>query len=288
MHPFMITRWVNLGIFTFAVPPRLLLRHVPRGLELDLLDGDAFVSLVAFDFRDTRVLGVRWPGYVNFPELNLRTYVRRGEQRGVVFLREHVSLRLVSWIARVFFNENYRIAPLTSLAHKTTDSLEMEGELTGPQRAHRVAIAGCLPATLPQANSPEHYFMELRWGFGSDRHGQTICYEVCHPPWEIYPVRSSALDLDWGQVYGPEWRFLNGAEPFCKVLAAGSEVLVYPSVHRNGRTASSCTASRAMPRLNGAAAGLKCHRLHGIVPETPVLPREYPAGKTVQTQQQGF
>jgi uncharacterized protein YqjF (DUF2071 family) len=281
MRPFMTTRWVNLGIFTFAVPPHLMAARLPRGLELDVLDGDAFVSLVAFDFRDTRVLGVRWPGHVNFPELNLRTYVRRGDQRGVVFLREHVSLHLVSWIASVFFNENYRIAPFSSRTRTTPDSLEMEWELTGPQRAHRIAMAGCLPAVLPQANSPERYFMELRWGFGSDRHGQTICYEVCHPPWEIYPVCASALDLDWGQVYGPEWRFLNGAEPFCKVLAAGSDVRVYPRAHRNGWTACSYAANKAMPRFNGAA-----RRRYGIVPEMPGLLREYPAGRAAHRQPQ--
>src|SRR5229473_2672893 len=120
-RPFMTAEWVNLGIVTYSVPPRLLASHVPAGLELDVRDGQAFVSLVAFNFRETRVLGVPWPGYRDFPELNLRYYVRRGPERGVVFLREFVGLHLVSWIARNVYNENYRVAPISSTTHETSD-----------------------------------------------------------------------------------------------------------------------------------------------------------------------
>ena len=69
---FLSARWTNLAIITYAVAPARLERRLPPGCELDLRDGSAFVSLVAFDFLDTRVLGVRWPGFVNFPEINLR------------------------------------------------------------------------------------------------------------------------------------------------------------------------------------------------------------------------
>src|SRR5882672_8618368 len=87
---FLTARWTNLFLATYAVPQELLRPRLPPGLDLDLRDGQAFVSLVAFDFLDTRVLGVPWPGYRNFPELNLRFYVRHGERRGVVFVREYV------------------------------------------------------------------------------------------------------------------------------------------------------------------------------------------------------
>src|SRR4051794_41098406 len=94
MH-FLTARWSNLCLFTYAVPRPLLEPRLAPGLELDTRDGQSFVSLVAFDFLDTRVLGVPWPGYRNFPEINLRFYVRRplpdgGFERGVMFVREFV------------------------------------------------------------------------------------------------------------------------------------------------------------------------------------------------------
>ena len=41
-------------------------------------------------------------------------------------------------------------------------------------------------------------------------------------------MREFAADVDWGVLYGPEWVVMNGAAPASVVLAAGSEVSVYP------------------------------------------------------------
>src|SRR5438874_7358527 len=112
--PFLTARWTNLFLATYAVPQEVLRPRLPRGLELDLRDGQAFVSLVAFQFLDTRVLGLPWPGYRNFAELNLRFYVRHGDQRGVVFIREFVPQRFIAWVARWLYNEPYLAAPIVA------------------------------------------------------------------------------------------------------------------------------------------------------------------------------
>jgi hypothetical protein len=72
-------RWQHLLNLTYAVAPGRLEPHVPAGVELEVEDGRAFASVVAFDVLDTRALGVPYPGFRKFPELNLRFYVRRGE-----------------------------------------------------------------------------------------------------------------------------------------------------------------------------------------------------------------
>ena len=97
---FLTARWANLALLTYRVPPGALAPYLPPGTEPDVRDGSAFASLVGFDFLDTRVLGIPWPGFRNFPEFNLRIYVRRGNERGVVFIREVVPQRLVAWVAR--------------------------------------------------------------------------------------------------------------------------------------------------------------------------------------------
>ena len=111
---FLTAHWKNLCLVTYAVPPALLEPRLPEGLSLDTRGGDAFVSLVAFDFLETRVLGVPWPGYRHFPEINLRFYVRHGAQRGVVFIRELVPKRLIASLARSLYNEPYLAIPMKS------------------------------------------------------------------------------------------------------------------------------------------------------------------------------
>jgi uncharacterized protein YqjF (DUF2071 family) len=145
-RPFLTAEWRNLFLATYAVPPALLRPRLPPGLELDMRDGNAFVSLVAFEFVNTRVLGVPWPGYRNFPELNLRFYVRHGSERGVVFLREFVSERLVTWMARTIYNEPYRVAPLARRCWDDSGSRRMEYRLSWAGREHVLSVTGGKPA----------------------------------------------------------------------------------------------------------------------------------------------
>ena len=210
------------------MPPALLGNRLPPCLDLDTRDGQAFVSLVAFDFLDTRVLGVPWPGYRNFAELNLRFYVRSGADRGVVFIREFVPQRLVAWLARVLYNENYLAAPLHSTLRDEPDRLTVLHRLSWQGRSYSVSVTGAKPAFRPAETGVEHFFKEHRWGFCTNRRGQTVRYEVIHPVWDIYPVTAYQVELDWASVYGPEWKFLERQAPYSAVLAAGSAVSVFP------------------------------------------------------------
>lgn len=227
-RPFLTARWSNLFLATYVVPEELLTPRLPPGLELDRRDGHAFASLVAFDFLDTRVLGVPWPGYRDFPELNLRFYVRAGDRRGVVFVREFVPPRLVAFLARLLYNEPYRSAPISSRMVEAGDMLTAVYALTWQGKRHTLRATGAKPPARIDASGVEHFFKEHVWGFGRTRRGWTLCYEVSHPEWEVYPVREYAIDLDWAAVYGPEWGVMQGAEPYSTVLAVGSAVAVYP------------------------------------------------------------
>ncbi len=69
---FLHASWEYLSMINYVVDPKVLLPYLPPYTEIDYFEGQALVSLVGFLFNDTRVLGVRWPGFVNFEEVNLR------------------------------------------------------------------------------------------------------------------------------------------------------------------------------------------------------------------------
>src|SRR5581483_12309761 len=98
-------------MFNYEVDAALLSDFIPAGTELDRFEGRTFVSLVGFQFLDTRVLGWGVPCHRQFEEVNLRFYVRRrtgGEvRRGVVFIKEIVPRWAVTTIARLVYHENY-------------------------------------------------------------------------------------------------------------------------------------------------------------------------------------
>ncbi len=52
------------------------------------------------------------PFHVEFEEVNLRFYVRRGDRRGVVFIREIVPRPALQLVASKFYGEPYITAPM--------------------------------------------------------------------------------------------------------------------------------------------------------------------------------
>ncbi len=234
-RPFLTARWANLILATYAVDPDVLTPLLPPGCRLDLAGGRALVSLVAFDFLETRVLGVRWPGFVNFPEVNLRFYVRHGraveadtEQRGVVFVREFVPQRSVAALARWAYNEPYRAVPMSSQVSDDGEVVTVQHDLRVAGGRRHIGVVADSARVRPTSDSPEAFLIEHQWGFGTSRRGKLIRYQVAHEAWDVHPVRSFDLNWDWAAAYGARFAFLQGAEPASVVLAAGSAVSVYP------------------------------------------------------------
>lgn len=222
-------KWANLALITYPVDPPRLNPFLPPGCVADLRDQMAFVSLVAFDFLNTRVMGISWPGHRNFPEINLRFYVRQADRRGVCFIREFVPRRVVATMARLFYNEPYRAAAMTSRTAETPDTIEVQHGLTVAGAVNRLRVVGKKPAIRPAPDSVEHFFKEHSWGFGTSRGGRLLTYHVSHPTWDILPMKSYHIDWDWKSVYGPNWAFLSGVEPYSVILARGSDVRVSPA-----------------------------------------------------------
>jgi uncharacterized protein YqjF (DUF2071 family) len=227
-RPFLTARWANLILAQYAVPAGRLRPFLPPGVELDSWRGEHFVSLVGFQFLDTRVLGVSWPGYRAFPEWNLRFYVRRDDQRGVCFIREFVPSRFVASVARLVYNEPYRSAPMGMAIKDQPDAVAAEYAVAWGGRTHTLWAVGAKPGAPPAAGSADDFFLNQAWGYGVSRRGRCIRYEVTHPEWDVYPVRDYRIDVDWAALYGPAWADLNGRDPASVYLAAGSAVSVYP------------------------------------------------------------
>ncbi|MBT2479748.1 YqjF family protein [Streptomyces sp. ISL-94] len=89
--PLVSVHWRRQAFVHWPYPPAVLQRLLPPPLEVDVFEGQGWVSLTPFVMASTRVLGVPLPGST-FPETNLRTYVRRkGGPSGVWFFSLDVT-----------------------------------------------------------------------------------------------------------------------------------------------------------------------------------------------------
>lgn len=227
--PFLSAEWRNLIMMNYQVPPAVLEPYLPKGVELDLFEGNAYVSLVAFHFLNTKVAGIGFPFHKNFEEVNLRFYVKYKDgdewKRGVVFISEIVPKRMIVWVARIFYKEKYNYAPIKSIVE--------EGEKRklffswGEGLPYRMEIITASFTQPMQAGSKEEFIFEHYWGYTSLPGNQTGEYKVEHPSWNTYPVIDSNLKVDFKELYGDDFSFLNTANVDSVFVAEGSAVNVY-------------------------------------------------------------
>ncbi|TNE55554.1 MAG: DUF2071 domain-containing protein [Bacteroidetes bacterium] len=231
MSVFLTAAWRRLVLFNYKIDPALLSPYLPAHTELDFWNDTCYVSLVGFMFRDTRVLGLKIPFHVHFEEVNLRFYVRRhdpqlGWKRGVVFIREIVPRPAIVWVANTLYRERYVARRMAHRWAEGPDRLEVDYRWTEQGRDQ---VFGVTAANQPEnlvPGSEAEFITEHYWGYAQWDARRSMEYQVEHPSWQVYPVRSHHCSVDFGQVYGPEYGFLTDAEPLSVFLAEGSEIVV--------------------------------------------------------------
>ncbi|QDU30951.1 hypothetical protein ETAA8_61040 [Anatilimnocola aggregata] len=226
-------------MINFAVDPTLLQPLVPQGTELDFFGGVAYVSVVGFLFRQTKLLGCTVPWHVNFEEVNLRFYVKRSVghelRRGVCFVRELVPRRSIATVARWCYNE-----PYVSLAMRSEVDLPAITADDATSSQHSVSYgwkssAGWLglqvktqgPKQLPAAGTLEEFIAEHYWGYCRQRDGGTVEYEVEHPSWNVWQAEQLPWLGDVPHFYGHPWTEALRSPASSAFLAEGSAVKVY-------------------------------------------------------------
>lgn len=238
---FLRAEWRKLIMAQYEVDPQILQRRLPAGLELDLRDGQCFVSLVGFLFDRVRLVGVPVPFHTQFEEVNLRYYVRRrmaggGYRRGVVFLSEIVPKAAITWVARGLYGEAYSTA---ATAHRWSSQgpdaravrhgklpLEVEYEWRHRGLWQRLGVRAESHKVPIPAGSMEEFITEHYWGYAPRRGGGTTEYAVEHRRWEAYPVLAHRIACDFGSLYGREFAELSGRQPDHVLLAEGAPVSI--------------------------------------------------------------
>lgn len=227
---FLIAQWNNLALFNYAINPEILEKYVPKGTELDLWNGKCYVSLVGFMFEDVKILGMKIPFHINFEEVNLRFYVKRIEngewKRGVVFIKEIVPKRTLSFVANTVYKERYETQQMHHSVYKKNGSTEFVYQWKMQNKWQTIVVETEKNEVPIEVNSEAEFITEHYFGYTKVNAATTYEYEVKHPRWNQLNVTDSRVHVDFERVYGSEFGFLNNQQPTSVLLAVGSEVSV--------------------------------------------------------------
>jgi len=223
---FLTAEWKNLLMLNYAVDPALLRPFVPAGTELDFHEGNAYVSLIGFQFNKTRLLGRAVPFHQSFEEVNLRFYVRRGNRRGVVFIRELVPKVAVTAIARLAYGENYSCVPMSHRLQTTASGFSAEYSWGVGAARCTISANTSREAYLPERGSLSEFITEHYWGYAI-RSGRTVEYQVDHPQWQVREADNAQFSGNGSRFYAADFAKLIEEPPDSAFIAEGSAVTVF-------------------------------------------------------------
>jgi uncharacterized protein YqjF (DUF2071 family) len=228
---FLTAQWRNLLMANYRIDPAVLKPFVPCRTELDDFEGVHYVSLVGFLFKDVKLLGIAIPFHTTFEEVNLRFYVRFKEgtvwKRGVVFLKEIVPRRAITFVANTLYNENYATHPMSHAWSFEKDAIHVAYQWKVGTEWNYIKATAATAAAPALKNSAEEFITEHYWGYTLVSDRCTGVYQVKHPRWNIHAVNSYDIKCNAARLYGASFAEALHDKPQSVFLADGSAVQVY-------------------------------------------------------------
>jgi hypothetical protein len=151
----------------------------------------------------------------------------------VVFIKEIVPRRAVTFVARRVYNENYVTCPMrTRLVLPDGDNGcgEVEYAWRGPSQWNRMSAKFGGTQLLPKPGSEEEFITEHYYGYTRQRDGGTIEYQVAHPRWRIWPAYNVEFAWAAAEFYGPEYAETLSGKPSSAFVVDGSAIEVYRGI----------------------------------------------------------
>jgi uncharacterized protein YqjF (DUF2071 family) len=183
----MAQSWHDLLFAHWPVDAETLRVLIPDQLEIDTLDGEAWLAVVPFRMTGVRLRGTPpVPWLSAFPELNVRTYVTCEGRPGVWFFSLDAANSLAVAIARAWFHLPYFRARMSCTEREGWNHYRSE-------RTHRRTPAGMLVGQFrpngnifsPQRGTLEHFLTERYCLYTTGGRGQLIRGEIHHSPWPL-------------------------------------------------------------------------------------------------------
>lgn len=188
----MVQQWRDLAYVHWRYDPQVVAALLPEGLEVDTFDGSAWVGLIPFSMRGIglpRLPAV--PYFGSFPEINVRTYVRRNGIPGVWFFSLDVNRLIPAVVART----TYLLPYCWGHASNRIDDgvLRSDVERRWPSRARsRTAVRIGQPIAQPDDLA---VFLSARWGlYSKGLFGGLMYAPVDHEPWPLHSASLESID----------------------------------------------------------------------------------------------
>ena len=180
--------WKDVVFLHWPVEADWLRRFVPKELEIDLYDKQAWIGVVLFRAKAT---GLRLlppiPSTRSYLELNVRTYVKYGNRQGVYFFSLDADSRLAVIAASLGGFLPYKHADM-SMSKKAGQWIFASRRIEGGQFSESFRMA-FQEEPKPIAASPLEQWLTERYCLWTKPKKQLYRVDITHPPWTLHYLK---------------------------------------------------------------------------------------------------
>jgi uncharacterized protein YqjF (DUF2071 family) len=186
--PWLMTQtWHDLLFAHWRIEENQIRDRVPPSFAIDRFDGCAWLGVVPFRMTNVAPRGMpKLPGLSEFPELNVRTYVRVGDRAGVYFFSLDASSRLAVRAARTLLNLPYFAAAMTVTAED--GAVRYQSDRDDGAASFEATYAPAGPPYRATPGTLEYFLAERYCLYNVDRRGRPYALDIHHPPWDLQPA----------------------------------------------------------------------------------------------------
>ena len=227
VFPFLSQNWHNLFFLHWPISESALRLTLPSDLKVDLFEGRAWISVVAFKLANLKIFPFRQVAWNDFLEVNLRTYVIGPDgQKGVWFYSLDSSDLLATWGARLLFGLPYYKSDISMFQETTRYVWESRRKTFGGSVSASISAQTTFSDVSGCKNSLSDFLLE-RYCFWSKRKFSYSSFPsfVKHRPYDPVGLQDARYSGDLFCAQGLE-------EPSCPPVLShycrGFEVVASP------------------------------------------------------------
>ncbi len=190
-------RWDRLTFLHWSFPAEVVQALLPAGLEVETFDGAAWVGLVPFFMEVRPPRGPRIPWLLEFPETNVRTYVRGPNGDTGVWFFSLDATRLAAVItARTTYRVPYFWSKMS--VNRTGDVMDYSTvrRWPGPRRARSVTQIEIGPRYRSHELTPFDHYLTARFTLFGTWGKQLLYARAAHDPWVLHRAEAPVLQDD--------------------------------------------------------------------------------------------
>jgi uncharacterized protein len=183
--------WHDLLFAHWPLAAEPVRAKVPGRFELDVFEGQAWLGIVPFRMTNVAPRGVpALPWISEFPELNVRTYVRVGDRPGIYFFSLDAGSVLAVKAARALLNLPYHAAEMT-VTPGVSEIDYRSRRTSAPSARLETTYQPVGPAFNAAPGTLEHFLTERYCLYHLDHGGAPYRLDIHHPPWSLQPAEAT-------------------------------------------------------------------------------------------------